>query len=77
MGAIEHRALLHVDVVAWCVAACHGDVVADLALDRDVRDQAVPRLGVHARHVAGIGIAVRITVVDVEKEDEVVPVGDR
>ena len=51
------------------------DIVAHLALEADVRDEAVIGFGVEPRQVAGIGVAVRIAVGNVEQQDEVVAVG--
>jgi len=58
--------------VAWRIGARERDIVADLALQRDVGDEAAIGLGVEPRHVAGVGIAVRIAVRHVEEENEFV-----
>ena len=67
--------MLDVDLEA-SVAVGHVDVVAHLALDRDVAHQALHGLGVDAWQVAGVGIPVRVAVTHVEEEHEVVAAFD-
>ena len=52
------------------------DVVADLALEADVGDEAEIGFRIEARHVARIGVAVGIAVGDIEQQDEIVAIGD-
>ena len=50
-------------------------VVANLAFQRDVRDQALHGFRVHPRQIAGIGVAVGVAVLDIEEEYEIVAPG--
>src|SRR5690606_17655510 len=52
------------------------DVVADFAFQATVGYKALEGLGIDAREVAGVGIAVGITVGDVEEIEEVVAILD-
>ena len=52
------------------------NVVADLALEADVGDEAEIRFRIDARHVARIGVAVGIAAGDVEQQHEIVAIGD-
>src|SRR6185437_14505857 len=52
------------------------DIIAHLALDAYVRDESLGCLGVHARLVVGIGIAIRVAVLAVEVVHEVIAVLD-
>ena len=48
------------------------DEVAHLALQGDVGDEALLRLGVRARQVTSVGVPIRVAVGYVEDQDEVV-----
>ncbi len=74
MLIVEHGFLADVDVVARGLGFRELDEVADFALQADVCDDAVARLGIDAREVAGIGVAVGVAVGGVEEEGEVVAV---
>ena len=76
VGAVQNRLFLDVDVERRPLILHQTNEVAHLALQRDVGHQPVAGLGVQARQVAGVGVAVRIAVLDVEQQDEVVAVGD-
>ena len=57
-------------------AFAHIDEIAHFALEADVGDEAFLRFGLDARHVAAVGVAVRIAVGDIEQIDELVAVLD-
>ena len=50
----------------------HIDIVADLALDRDISHEPLHRLGVDAGQIAGIGVSVGVAIPHVEEQDKVV-----
>src|SRR5258708_16198434 len=77
MAIVEDRALLHIDAVARLIALGELCIIANLALQRHIADQTFIGFGVHARQVAGVGIAVRIAIGHVEQEDDVVTIGER
>lgn len=70
------NAVLDVDAVAFFVLFQGLDIVADLPLEADVGHQTVARLGVDAGHIACIGVAVGVAVLDVEQDDEIIAVLD-
>ena len=72
MGPVEDRTLADIDRLAAHLV----DIVADLALEADVGDEPLACLRVEARHVAGIGVAVGVAVLDVEQDDEIVAAVD-
>ena len=71
---VEHGFFADVDLAAGLLVLGELDEVADFSFEADVGDDAVASLGIDAREVAGIGIAVGIAVGGVEEEDEVVAV---
>jgi len=74
MALVQDSPFDHVDAVAN-IAVMHGlDIVADLALDRDVRNQSLVGLRIEPWQVAGIGVTVRVAVGHVEEENEIVTV---
>ena len=77
MLLVEDRAFLDVDGVAGLAPLGDFGVVANLALEADVGDEALVRLGIETRQIAGVGIAVGIAVGDVEQENEIVAMGKR
>lgn len=76
IAAVEGNAVLDVDAVAFFVLFQGLDIVADLPLEADVGHQTVARLGVDAGHIACIGVAVGVAVLDVEQDDEIIAVLD-
>ena len=64
---IEGRPFAHIDFVARLVRSRQSDVVADLALERDIGDETLVCLRIETRQVAGVGIAVGVAVDDVEE----------
>ena len=77
----EELAVLHVHFEApvalvALVAVGHVDVVAHLALNRNVRHEALHRLGIDTWQVAGVRVPVGIAVAHVEQQDEVVAAAD-
>src|SRR5690606_33972272 len=74
---VQRRTFFDVDTVAGFVALDQLDVIANLALERHVGDEAVPGFGVDARHVPGVGVAVGVAIFDVVKQNKLVTVGDR
>ena len=77
MLLVEDRAFLNIDREAAVAALGEFRVIANLALEADVGDEALIGLGVEPRQVAGVRVAVRIAVHDVEQENEIVAVGER
>ena len=55
---------------------CRLHIVADLALEADIGHDAVAGLGVDARHVARIGVAVGIAVLTVKQDNKFVTILD-
>src|ERR1700730_13612261 len=77
MLLVEDRTLGDVNAVSGLLLPGHLDKVADLALQANVADQTVPGLRVHARHIAGVWIAVRISIGNIEIKNEFVAAYDR
>ena len=63
------------NLVAAVVSAGGIDPIADFALQTHVGDDALHRLGIDPRKVAGVGVAVGIAIGNVEQEDEIMPLG--
>ena len=74
---VQDRAFLDIDAVPALTVRRHVDVVAHLALQADIGDQALVGLRVEPRQVAGVRVAVRVAVGHVEQIDELVAVLDR
>ena len=70
LGVERHALVLDVDVegalAVLVVVGDERDEVADLALEGDVGDEPLHRLGVGARQVAGVRVGVGVTVGGVE-----------
>ncbi len=64
------------DRVGGGVSTSDLDVIADAALDGDIRNEAAHGLRINARRVSRIGIAIGIPVHAVEQEDELIAVRD-
>ena len=75
MLLVEDGAFLDIDRVAGVAALGDLGVVADLAFQTDVGDEALVRLGIEARQIAGVRVAIGIAVRDVEQENEIVAMG--
>ena len=68
--------MLDEDGVGHFIAAGDLHVVADAAFEGDVGDEAAHVLGIDARGIAGIRVAVGVAVLAVEKEKEFVAIPD-
>ena len=68
------RAAFANEYVVALIVPTQIDVVPDFALQRHIRDQALVRFRIQPRHVAGVRVAIRVAVADVEEIDEVVAV---
>ena len=66
VASIQRNTVLHINPITGRIFFYGLDVVPNLSLQADVGHDAVTRFGVHARHVICIGIAVRISVLNVE-----------
>src|SRR5207237_5903339 len=71
-GVERDAPVLDVDAPGGLVRPGGVDEVPHLALDGHVGNQALHGLRVHPRHVARVRVAVRIAVLDVDEELEVV-----
>jgi len=72
---IDFKALLAIHRLALVLLFDQPNKVAHLAFERHVGHQAVAGFGIQARHVAGIGVTVGVSVLHVKNENEVVAVG--
>jgi hypothetical protein len=77
MLVVEDGAFLHIDRIAGIAALGDFSVVANFALEADIRDQTLVRLGIESRQISGVGVAIGIAVAHVEQEDEIVAMGKR
>jgi hypothetical protein len=68
----QYSLLLNEDVVAVSSSLAELYVVAKLSLQAHVRGDAVTGLRIDPRQIAGIRIAVRIAVLDIEQENGIV-----
>ena len=76
IARVQRYAVFDVDAVAFFALFCHFNIIADLALEANVRHKAIAGLGVDARHIARIGITVRIAVFHVEQHHKFITVLD-
>lgn len=76
IARVQWYAVFDVDAVAFFTLFCHFNIIADLALEANVRHKAIAGLGVDARHIARIGITVRIAVFHVEQHHKFITVLD-
>jgi hypothetical protein len=72
---IQDASLLDVDLERRLLFMEHTDVVTDLPLETDVGDQAMAGLRIDSREVPGIGVAVGISILDVEEINEIEAMG--
>ena len=75
MLLVEDRAFLNIDGVAGVAAFGDFGVVANFALEADVGDETLVRLGIETRQIAGVGVAVGVAVGDVEQKNEIIAMG--
>ena len=68
---VEHGSFLDKDAVAGFAGFRHVHIVTDFALQAYVGHQTVAGFGVYAGKIAGIGVAVRIAVLNIEEIEEV------
>ena len=76
VAGVEWHAVLDVDAKTRVILLDRLHVIADFAFEADVRHQSAARLGIDARHVARIGVAVRVAVFHIEKNHEVIPIAN-
>ena len=76
VAGVERHAVLDVDAETRVILLDRLHIVADFAFEADVRHQSAARLGIDARHVACIGVAVRVAVFHIEKNHEVIPIAN-
>src|SRR5579885_429067 len=76
MQRVERYALaLDVNLVAVLVAARDVHPVAHFALECHIRHQPLHRLGIYARQISRVGIAVWVSIGDIEEQHEIMPLG--
>ena len=76
IARVQRYAVFDVDMIMICILFCHFNIIADLALEANVRHKAIAGFGVDARHIARIGITVRIAVFHVEQHHKFITVLD-
>ena len=76
VAALQRHLVLDVDAITGGVLLGSLDIIADLAFEADVGHKTVAGLGVDAGHVARVGVAVGVSVFNVEQDDKIVPVFD-
>ena len=74
---VQRHPFFDVDLKAGVAFFDRFNIVPDLALEAHISNQAIARLRIDSRHVAGIGIAVRVAVLHVEIHHEIVAIRDR
>ena len=52
----------------------HFDIVANLTLQADIGNQAIPRFRIHTRHITGIGITIGITIFYVKQDGKFIAI---
>src|SRR3984893_6158924 len=72
---IENCAFPHIDGVARVAALGEFRVIANLAFETYVGDESLIGLWIETRQIAGVGIAVRIAICDIEQKNEIIAVG--
>ena len=76
VAGVERHAVLDVDAETRVILLDCLHIVADFALQANVRHQSAARLGIDARHVARIGVSVRVSVFHIEKNHEVISIAN-
>ena len=76
IARVQRYAVFDVDVIMIRVLFGCLHIIADLALETNIRHKAIAGLGVDARHIARIGITVRIAVFHVEQHHKFITVLD-
>ena len=76
IAAVQGDAVFYIDAPARGVLFGGLHIIADLALQADVGDEAIAALGVDTRHVARVRVAVGVTVFHIEQDDEFITVFD-
>ena len=74
---IEGHVVLDINPVAGPVLTGGFHIIADFALEADVRDDTMVGFRIDTRHIARIRVSIWVPVFHVEKNDEIVPVFDR
>ena len=77
IARVQRHSFFDVDLKAGLAFFNRFNIVPDLALEAHIGNQAIARLWIDSRHVARIGIAVRIAVFHVEIHHEIVATRDR
>jgi hypothetical protein len=77
MLLIQDRAFLNVYVETCCPILSELNIIAYLAFQAHVRNQAVIGFGVEPWQVARVRVAVGIALANIEQEDKIVPIGER
>lgn len=72
---VQDRPFLHVDMAPRLALSGQFHIVADLALEADIANQAVVRFRVEPRQVARVRVAIGVAVGDVKDQDEIVSAG--
>ena len=76
VAGIERHTILDVNAEARIILFDSFHIVADFALQANVRHQSAARLGIDARHVARIRVSVRVSVFHIEKNHEVISIAN-
>jgi hypothetical protein len=63
-----------VDLVWRRLSLGQFDIIPDLALEADIRNQSAARFRVQPGQVAGVRVAVGVTVHDIEEVDEIITI---
>ncbi len=70
----QHDFFTDVDLVWSYLSLGQFDIISDLAFEADIRDQSAARFRVQPGQVAGVRVAVGVTVHDIEEVDEIIAI---
>ena len=76
VAGIQRHAVLDVDSETRVVFLDRFHIVADLALQADVRHQPDARFRIDTRHIARVGVTVRIAVLHIKENHKIVPIAN-
>jgi len=76
VAPVKRHVVLYVYAIAFFALLDRFNIIAYLALEADVRHEAIARLRIYARHISRIRVAVGVAVFNVEEYHEFIAVFD-
>ena len=76
VATVKRHVVLYVYAIALFALLDRFNIIAYLALEADVRHEAIARLRIYARHIARVRVPVGISVFNIKKNYEFIAVPD-